>query len=110
MVAPSTSSAVSTGHDDPPGMNAFNFRPPRIPPPTSSIICFTGNPSFSSYTPGLFTWPVRQVSFVPPAFGTPYAAHVAPPCSKIDGAAQNVSTLFSTVGHWKAPTTAGNGG
>jgi hypothetical protein len=28
----------------------------------------------------------------------------------IGGTAQKVSTLFSTVGHWNAPATAGNGG
>src|SRR3954447_12621812 len=110
MFAPSTSAAVSTGQLEPPGTNAFNFLPLRIPPPTSSIICFTGNPSLSSYTPGLFTCPVRQVILVPAAFGTPRAANAAPPARMIAGTAQYVSTLFRTVGHWNAPTTAGNGG
>src|SRR6266542_2020826 len=110
MVRPSHSLDVSTGHDEPPGTNAFNFLPPRIPPPTSSIICCTGKPSFSSYTPGRFTCPVRQVILVPPALGTPSAAKAEPPSRMIAGAAQNVSTLFSTVGDWNAPTTAGNGG
>src|SRR5208283_869020 len=73
MVRPSHSSAVSTGQLDPPGMSAFNFLPLRMPPPTSSIICFTGKPMRSSYTPGLLTWPVRQVILVPPALGTPSA-------------------------------------
>src|SRR5436190_18129708 len=110
MVAPSSSWAVSTGHEEPPGMNAFKFLPLRIPPPTSSIICFTGNPSLSSYTPGLFTCPVRQVILDPPAFGTPRAANAAPPSRMIAGPAQYVSTLFRTVGHWSDPTPAGNGG
>jgi hypothetical protein len=110
MVAPSHSAAVSTGHDEPPGMNAFNFLPRGMPPPTSSIICITGKPSRNSYTPGLLMWPVRQVILVPPALGTPSAANAAPPSRRIAGTAQNVSTLLSTVGHWKAPTTAGNGG
>ena len=30
------------------GMKAFILRPNRMPPPTSSIICFTGKPSFNS--------------------------------------------------------------
>src|SRR6476646_11246577 len=110
MLAPSSSAAVNTGHDDPPGMNAFSFLPLRIPPPTSSIICFTGKPSFNSYTPGLLTWPVRQVILVPPDLGTPSAAKAAPPSRIIAGTAQKVSTLFNTVGHWNAPTTAGQGG
>src|SRR5216110_2905825 len=110
MVAPSTSCAVSTGQLDPPGMNAFNFLPLRTPPPTSSIICLTGNPSRSSYTPGLLTWPVKQVILVPPDLGIPSAAKAAPPLRRMAGTAQNVSTLFSTVGHWNAPATAGNGG
>src|SRR5215467_7210323 len=110
MVAPSTSAAVSTGQLEPPGMNAFSFFPLRMPPPTSSIICLTGKPSFSSYTPGRLTCPVRQVILVPPALGTPSAANAAPPSRMIGGTAQNVSTLLSTVGHWNAPTTAGNGG
>ena len=38
MASLRTSSAVSTGHDDPPGMTAFSFLPPRMPPPTSSIM------------------------------------------------------------------------
>src|SRR5579863_147967 len=105
MVAPSHSAAVNTGHDDPPGMNAFIFFPLRIPPPTSSIICFTGNPRRSSYTPGLLTWPVRQVSLVPPPFGTPRSANALPPLRMIGGTAQYVSTLFNTVGHWNAPDT-----
>ena len=42
MVKPSHSAAVSTGHDEPPGMKAFSFLPPRMPPPTSSIMVFTG--------------------------------------------------------------------
>ena len=35
----SHSSAFSTGQDEPPGITAFSFLPPRMPPPTSSIIC-----------------------------------------------------------------------
>ena len=53
MVAPSTSAAVSTGQLEPPGMNAFNFFPLRMPPPTSSIICFTGKPSLQFVDAGL---------------------------------------------------------
>src|SRR5262249_10262772 len=109
MVAPSHSSAVRTGHEDPPGIMAFNFLPLRMPPPTSSIIDFTGKPSRNSYTPGLLTWPVRQVSLVPPALGTPRSANALPPLRMMGGIEQNVSTLFRIVGHWKAPDTAGNG-
>ena len=41
VVSPSAmshSSAVSTGQEEPPGMTAFSFLPPRMPPPTSLII------------------------------------------------------------------------
>src|SRR5579871_838621 len=99
MVAPSHSAAVRIGQEEPPGIKAFNFLPFRIPPPTSLIIFMTGKPSVSSYTPGLLTWPVRQVNLVPPALGTPRSAKALPPSRMIGGTAQNVSTLFSTVGH-----------
>src|SRR5580704_14158531 len=98
-IGTSHSSAFNTGHDDPPGITAFNFLPPRIPPPTSLIIRNSGKPIGSSYTPGLLTCPDRQNSRVPPFFGVPSAANAAPPFNKIDGTAQKVSTLLSTVGH-----------
>src|SRR6266566_7971736 len=95
----SHSSALSTGHDDPPGITAFSFLPPRIPPPTSLIIRMSGKPIGNSYTPGLLTWPERQNRRVPPFLGVPSAAKAAPPSRIIGGTAQKVSTLFSTVGH-----------
>ncbi len=39
--------AGSTGIDEPPGIQALNFRPPRIPPAISSKVA-NGVPSFTS--------------------------------------------------------------
>ena len=55
--ATSHSSAFSTGHDEPPGITAFNFLPPRIPPPTSSIICASGEAQRQLIDAGLVHMP-----------------------------------------------------
>ena len=47
-IGTSISPAVNTGQDEPPGMTHFNFLPPGMPPPTSSIIRRSGKPIGSS--------------------------------------------------------------
>src|SRR5205814_3651527 len=67
-------------------------------------------PIGSSYTPGLFTCPLRQNNRVPPFFGVPRFAYHSAPFMMIGGTLANVSALLMTVGPPQSPTTAGNGG
>src|SRR5450756_2556403 len=60
----------NTGMDEPPGIQAFSLRPPRIPPAISSSF-LNGVPIGTSKLPGLFTWPETENSLVPPLLGLP---------------------------------------
>ena len=44
----SISSAVRITVDEPPGITAFSFRPPGMPPPSPKMSSFSGNPCGSS--------------------------------------------------------------
>ena len=66
--------------------------------------------SITSKTPGRFTVPERHTSRVPPDLSVPSLANQSAPFSKMAGTAASVSTLFTTVGQPKSPTTAGKGG
>ena len=110
--ATSISLAASTGADEPPGMTAFTFRPAGMPWPKSglSMSSRTVVLSITSKTPGRFTEPDRQTIRVPPDFSGPSFANQSAPFWKMVGTAARVSTLFTTVGQPKRPTTAGKGG
>src|ERR671913_1516117 len=64
----------------------------------------------ASNTPGRLTAPLTQNSFGPPFFSGPSDAYHSAPFVKTSGTLHNVSTLFTAVGHFHAPSTAGNGG
>src|SRR3970282_1062629 len=102
--------AVSTGVDDPPGITAFTFLPFQHPPPTFSLSRRSGKPMGNSYTRGLFTCPVNKNKRVPPCFGGLIEGYPSPPCRRIAGTDESVSTLLITVGQPYSPTTAGKGG
>ena len=48
------------GAETPPGMTALILRPGLAPPPWSSTSSLSEMPMGSSYTPGFWTWPLRQ--------------------------------------------------
>src|SRR4051812_6084901 len=54
-------SSVSSGVDEPPGVQNFSGRPPRMPP-ARSISSRSVMPSGASYWPGLVMWPLSENS------------------------------------------------
>ena len=97
LTTQATLPAGSTGIDEPPGMQAFNFNPPRIPPAISSS-CANGVPSLTSKLPGRATSPETENILVPPLFGRPSARKASAPLRMIHGTAANVSVLLMVVG------------
>src|SRR5712692_4074255 len=71
----STSSAVITAAELPPGMIALSFLFPRIPPQYSSSRTRKVVPIGASCTPGRFTCPLTAYRRVPPFLGTPTLAN-----------------------------------
>ncbi|CAN5497642.1 hypothetical protein BH09PLA1_BH09PLA1_10570 [soil metagenome] len=88
------------------------YLPPFIPPASFSIEYSSVMPSSSSYTPGLFTWPLIPYSLGPGDFSLPIDLNHCGPLSRpmMCGTHASVSTLLITVGRAKAPAIAGNGG
>ena len=84
-MATSISSGVSMGADEPPGMTAFSFLSPRMPPAASYITVRNGVPTGSSYTPGLLTCPLTENSMVPPLLGVPRFRNQSPPFMMMEG-------------------------
>ena len=109
--AMSHSSAFSSGHDDPPGTTAFSFLPLRMPPPTSSIICITGEAQRQFVNARLVHVAGKADQPRAAVLGRAQIARTpAPPSRMIAGTAQKVSTLFRAWDIGTRPTTAGNGG
>ena len=63
--------AGSTGADEPPGQNTFRSRPSGTPPASSMITWRKVWPSSTSYTPGLLTLPLTDISRVPGDLSVP---------------------------------------
>src|SRR5271167_4733199 len=89
----STIDAGKYPEDGPEGANAFNPRPPRIPPEfpyeTSRIVV----PMGTSKTPGRCTCPLTPTNFNPRDPFTPAVLNHSTPRAKICGTFENVSTL-----------------
>ena len=60
--------------------------------------------------PGRATWPETQRSFVPVEPSVPTSANAGPEPSTTSSTLTSVSTLLTTVGLPKRPTSTGNGG
>ena len=110
--ATSISSAESTGAEEPPGITAFTFRPAGMPCPKSllSMSSRTVVDMRISNTPGRFTEPERQIIRVPAGLLRPQLGEPVGAVLDDRRHAASVSTLFTTVGQPKRPTTAGKGG
>ena len=93
----------------PPISTACSGRPPGTPPARSSTSRSVA-PKRTSYVPGRATWPERQRSFVPVEPSVPTSANAGPEPSTTSSTLTSVSTLFTTVGFPKRPTSTGNGG
>src|SRR5512135_233693 len=82
-----------------PPVNAkLNFDPSGIPPPKSSMISFSVKPNGASNKPGRFTWPSSRYNFVPGVAAVEIDRYHGAPLRIIDGTAEKVSTLLTTVG------------
>ena len=81
------SSALTTGHDAPPGMTASRLsQPPRMPPPCLSTSSRKVMPIASSTVQGVFTWPTSMNSLVPTLLGRPKDENQAAPRRRMVGA------------------------
>ncbi len=109
VIGMSISFGRSTGVELPPGITPL-MAPPAGPPAYSWMRVDSFVPTGSSHRPGRFTCPDTPYIRRPPSPGTPSDRNAWPPFSTIHGTVMMVSTLFTMVGHPKAPTTAGNGG
>src|SRR5687767_1798763 len=109
MVAFIITSPGTTGTDTPPGMTAFNLRPPRTPPQISKR-SLNGMPSGNSMFCGLFTWPEIEKIIVPAEFATPRSTNHFAPLRRIVGTEAKLCVLLIVVGLPYKPKFAGNGG
>ncbi len=100
---------MSSGVDEPPGVQNFSWCPARMPPARSSS-SRSVMPSGASYWPGVVTWPDSEKMPKPWDFSVPRPANQSAPLRTIDGTEAIDSTLLTTVGQAYRPATAGNGG
>lgn len=91
-------------------MNSFKFLTVFIPPPISYIISLRVVPIGTSTNPTLFIFPARAKTFVPFDFSVPMDLYQSAPLFIMAGIFAKVSTLFTTVGLFQRPASAGNGG
>src|SRR5215831_20017244 len=103
-------SSVTKSVETPPGNNPRNVTPSRIPPAWSSRISRIVVPIGSSHSPGRFTFPLAPNNLVPACCVRLKARNHAAPWLMMCGTQHSVSTLLTTVGLPKRPTTGGYGG
>ena len=102
--ATSRCSAVSSGVDDPPGVQNFSSCPARMPPARSSS-SRSVMPSGASYWPGLVTWPDSEKMPKPVDFSVPIAAnHSAPLLDDV----RHAGDRLDVVDHGRAGVEAGD--
>src|SRR5438093_10072432 len=89
----------------PPSNTAFGGRASARSSSSRSVV-----PNGTSYKPGRETCPETQKSRVPVESLVPVSANAAPPPLTISSTLKSVSTLFTTIGSPKSPTSTGNGG
>ena len=88
---------MSSGVDDPPGVQNLSRWPSRTPPAMSSS-SRSVIPNGASYCPGRVTWPEREKSPKPAELSVPMDRNQSAPPAMIEGIAAIVSTLLTTVG------------
>ena len=106
----SRSFSVKHPPDGPPVCTALNFLLSLIPPPISNIISLKVIPIGTSTSPTLLIFPAKANTFVPGDFSVPTSLNHSFPCKSIPGTFTKVSTLFTTVGLFQNPFSAGYGG
>src|SRR6185369_9147259 len=104
MISPGT-----TGTDRPPGITAFNLRPPFTPPHNLSR-SWNGMPSGSSRFAGFSTCPETEKITVLAAFFGPRCTNHSGPLRRIAGTDAKLCVLLIVVGAPYRPKLAGNGG
>ena len=80
---------VKSGADIPPGTTAFRVFPDTKPPASFSMRSLSEYPSGTSKTPGLFSAPEMENSFVPGLFSVPNFRYFSGPLLKIQGMLQS---------------------
>ena len=88
---------MSSGVEEPPGVQNFSSWPSRIPPDSSNS-CRRVMPNGASYCPGRRTWPDSEYSVKPLLFSVPMLENHAAPPSTMLGTLAIDSTLLTTVG------------